>query len=688
MTAVASSATATQAPAVRSQLALRVVHSAPDLVASAIAGFALPAMVLLLAGHFSPAWVLPAGLLGAALAVAVCGAGSPHVERRALIYTLLAIGIALVWLIVNSFFSAENLFAHRDPATYDLAGRWLMDHARMPIPTHPEVFGSPDGSSADSAGFGRIPGSTDVYAQGNHLLPAMLAVVGWLFGTTAMLKANVLFGALALLFFFGLAHRVVGGALALVAMAAFGVSMPLVFVSRDTYSEPLALLFLVGGLALLHRAVESGRVRDFALAGFVFAMSVPARIDSNVSLLALMVTAAALPVFAARATRRIAVMRSCALVGAAVVPTLLGWLDVTRLSFGYYRDERHHILPIFYAAYALLVVLPLLVGLSWHPRVRRLFSSPDLPRRATLAAGVLIIGGFAFLASRPLWMVARGRYNGAVADLQKRTGAVVDGARTYAEQTVHWLAQYVGWPVVILGAVGYFLLVRRCLRTRSLATIGTITVGLVLSLLYLWTPEITPDQPWAMRRYVPVVLPILIIAATYPICVLLRRSGAVIRAGAVALAVVVVAVPAIVTAPMAGAREEVPQLAQVQRICTAVGHDGAVLEVDAPAQTSYSQTIRSYCNVPSYALIPAQPTQLVSVRAAVAANHRVLYLLATDPAAIQYVGGTRPAPFSIVNTTRWPSTLNAPPRHVDHELVAVYLATVGEDGLARPVTPR
>jgi hypothetical protein len=265
---------------------------------------------------------------------------------------------------------------------------------------------------------------------------------------------------------------------------------------------------------------------------------------------------------------------------------------------------------------------------------------------------------------------------------------VVDGDRTYDEQTVHWLAQYLGWPTIVLAVVGYFLLVRRSIRRRSLAPVPMIIVGLALSLLYLWTAQITADQPWAMRRYVPIVLPILIIAATYPICVLLRQSAAVIRAGAIALAVVIVAVPAIVTAPMAGAREEVPQLAQVQRICAAVGHDGAVLEVDAPAQTSYSQTIRSYCDVPSLALIPAQPEQLVDVRAAVAANHRVLYLLATDPAAIQFVGGAPPAPFSIVNTTRWPSVLNAPPRHVDHEQVAVYLATVGEDGLARPVTPR
>ncbi|HEY7049483.1 MAG TPA: glycosyltransferase family 39 protein [Jatrophihabitantaceae bacterium] len=693
-TTTGSDATAIAAPSRPSETAptptrvlARVVCSLPDLLVSALAGFALPTMVLLLAGRFSPGWVFPFGLIGAALAVAVCGLSAGPADRRAVQYTLIAVGLALLWLVVNSFYSAENLFAHRDPATYNLAGRWLMDHAGLHIPAQASLFGSPPDASVGSAGFGRSS-STELYAQGNHLLPALLAVAGWMFGTGALLKANVAFGALALFVFFGLARRVVGARLALLAMVILGVSMPLIFVSRDTYSEPLALLFLTGGLALLHRAVESGRIRDFALAGFVLATSVPARIDSNVSLLAVLITAAAFPAFASAATRRIAALRALALVGGAVVPTLIGWLDVSRLSFGYYRDERHHIVPILYVGYALLVVLPLLVLISWHPRIRGWLTAPGLVRRLPLIAGVLIIGGFAFLASRPLWMVTRGEDNLAVVDLQRRTGDVVDGARTYNEQTVHWLSQYLGWPVVVLGAVGYVLLIRRCLRTGSLAAIGTITVGLAMSLLYLWGSQITPDQPWAMRRYVPVVLPVLIIAAVYTLCVLLRQRARTIRVAAVLLGLAAIAVPAAVTAPMATAREEVPQLAQVDRICAKVAPDGAVLTVDPPAQTSYSQTVRSYCNVPSIGLVDAPPAELAQVRTAVASHRRVLYLMSTDVTKIRFAAGTTPSkPFSVVKTTRWPSVLHHPPTGVDHEQVAVYLATVRSDGLAVPVAP-
>ena len=34
-----------------------------------------------------------------------------------------------------------------------------------------------------------------------------------------------------------------------------------------------------------------------------------------------------------------------------------------------------------------------------------------------------------------------------------------------------------------------------------------------MSALYLWNAQIAPDQPWAMRRYVPVVLPLLLVLA-------------------------------------------------------------------------------------------------------------------------------------------------------------------------------
>jgi len=90
--------------------------------------------------------------------------------------------------------------------------------------------------------------------------------------------------------------------------------------------------------------------------------------------------------------------------------------------------------------------------------------------------------------------------------------------------------------------------------------------------------------------------------------------------------------------------------------------------------------------VPSYALIDAQPAQLAPVRVAVAAHHRVLYLLSTDPTKIHFAGSPPAAPFSEVTTTRWPSVLHGPPTTVDHESVAVYLAKVRADGLAEAVT--
>lgn len=687
MTAVELTAPSVAARSPMTPAVLRAVHSAPDLVVSAFAGFGLPAMLLLLNGRFSPGWVLPLGLIGAAVAVAVCGISREPVDRRAVMYTLVAIALVLVWVIVNSFYTGQNLYAHRDPATYNLAGRWLMDHASLHIPVHADVFGSPSGAQANSAGFSNSA-PTELYAQGNHLLPAMLAVSGWLFGVGAIFEANVVFGGLALLAFFGLARRVMDDRFALLAMVVYGVSMPMLFVSRDTYSEPLAMLFIVGGLALLHRAVESGRLRDFGLAGFVVAMSAPARIDGSVTLVAVLVAAGALPIFVARPGRRDAVIRSLVLVGGMAIPTLVGWLDVTQLSYGYYHDNRSRLLPIFYVGYALLVILPAVVLISWRPRVRRWLRSPELARRAGYVAGGLIAAGFVVLASRPLWMVDHATHNNDIADLQRRAGEAVDITRSYNEQNVNRLAQYYGWPVVVLGVIGYILLVRRCLRTRAIAPLAMITVGLAMSLLYLWTSEVTPDEPWASRRYVTIIIPVLVIAAMYTLCVLFRQRTAVLRIGAVLLAAVAIAVPTIVTAPMASAREEVPQRTQVERICQAVGTRGAVLDVDGGALTSYGQTVRSYCNVPSLGLQDAQPAQLAQVRDAVASHGRTLYLLSNDVNEIQFAPGTKPlVPYSAVRTTRWPSVLHGPPSEVDHETVTVYIATVRPDGLAVPVTP-
>ncbi len=664
---------------------VRVICATPELVASGLAGFAIVPMLMLLIGHFVLAVAIPLGVLGAVVAMALCRTSPESVTPRTALATIAAAVIVLTWCIVNSFYSAVDLYAHRDPTTYNLTGRWLMDHDSLPIATHPELFGSPTGYIDSSAGFSNSS-IGHVYAQGNHLLPVLLAVAGKLFGVGALLRVNVLFGALALFVFFGIARRIVGPVWALVVMTAFAVSIPMIYVSRDTFSEPLALLYLMGGLLLLHRAITCGRVRDFALAGFVAGTAAMARIDTDASLLALIIVLTVLLARAPIGQRQAAGVRTFAAVAGAIVPAAIGWADVAWLASGYYHDERTHILLLVKAAVVLAVVGAVVVLLVWRPPIRAVFASTRLRAHGATVASVGIVLAFAGLASRPFWMTGHGPLTLYLIDVQKQAGDAPDGTRTYNEQTINWQALYFGWPTVVLGVIGYVLLVRRLLRQRDYALLGVLVMGLAMSALYLWSSQITPDQPWATRRFVPVVMPVLLTAAAFAARALVAQLSRVGRAlgvvGAVAGAAVMLVIPLHVTWPAFGIREEVPQLAQVKAICAQVGPSGAVVDLDYNSQWSYAQTIRSYCNVPTLGLLGATPAQLAQVRASLLQHGKTLYVLAEDPSKIKTVTG-KPTVFSRAATTRWPSTLHVTPTKPAVEIVTVYLGLVQPDGLAQ-----
>src|SRR5262249_15295673 len=154
----------------------------------------------------------------------------------------------------------EDLYAMRDPSTYVATGQWLAHHPALPVDTEDAVFRAPTQAKlyGYSAGFGDDYRPGHVAAQGNHLLPALLAVVSRYGGEATMLRLNGLVGAVALLAMFGLVRRFAGDPFALAATAALAVSLPMLEFSRDAYTEPLSLLLLFGGLSVLWRAVESG----------------------------------------------------------------------------------------------------------------------------------------------------------------------------------------------------------------------------------------------------------------------------------------------------------------------------------------------------------------------------------------------------------------------------------------------
>jgi hypothetical protein len=679
----------------------------PEALPVAVAAFGLPAVVLLLLGWFEPPVALVLGLVCAAGAVLLLGSerlvsyryGTPK-------WTVAALLLAGGFAVLNAPLATQDLYAERDPSTYIATGQWLAHHRSLPVNTEPEIFHADTTSTVYgySAGFGDdLFQSGYVAAQGNHLLPVLLAVVGWSAGEQRLLMLNCLLGGLALLAMFGLVRRLAGDGYAFAAAAALAVSMPMLEFSRDSYTEPLALLLLFGGLSVLWRAVESGRTAEFALAGLTAGSCAMARIDGVLPMLAFVGVGYCYLARALPGQRRAALARVGALFAGLAVPVVLGYLDVSRLSTAYYMSRRHEIVSSLKDVVLVVALgVPLVAAVWLVARLRSVITGPWRPRLAVAAALAVPVAMTVFVL-RPLWMVGHEHpdpgqpCNRLVLSLQSALGHPVTPCRTYDEYTVHWIAWYFGWPMVALATIGLALLVRRAIRDADLRLLGLVGMVSAMCLVYLQQSRITPDQVWAMRRFLPVVLPGLLAAAAYLLAELSGRRWRYARHGAVALAVMLVAVPAAVTHPLERARQDAGELEKVQSLCQRTG-GGAVLAVGDSTAGRYLQTIRSTCQVPAAGLtVPDEITErpplvaiqadLAKVRRVASAHGRTLLVISQNADMLPWAGAT-PDPLYVLDMERWEQRLTDVPQHPTPVRLTLYLAEVLPDGSVRTPEPR
>src|SRR3546814_12339039 len=75
--------------------------------------------------------------------------------------------------------------------------------------------------------------------------------------------------------------------------------------------------------------------------------------------------------------------------------------------------------------------------------------------------------------------------------------------------SIHWLAWYVAPFGLAVGLAGLLWLLVRLgwARPPEVAVIAGLASIFVTLLLYIWSPSVTPDQPWALRPFAPVALP-------------------------------------------------------------------------------------------------------------------------------------------------------------------------------------
>lgn len=240
-----------------------------------------------------------------------------------------------------------------------------------------------------------------------------------------------------------------------------------------------------------------------------------------------------------------------------------------------------------------------------HPTRDR---SAKWPVAAAIAVAVVGL----FFVVRPYVLTARANptSGGAyyVAAVQRYLGMPVDQTRSYYEQSLRWMSWYLGWATLALALVGATWLAYNLARgvRRDWLPAFLIFVGMTAAVLY--SPSITPDHPWADRRFVPVAIPGLVLLAFAAIAGALawverRWSSDLMTVWSARVVGVACAGALVITPAWFGSHHvftmqtEKGEVALADSVCDQLKPDDVVIAFGAEGLTAWPGTLRVMCGV-------------------------------------------------------------------------------------------
>jgi hypothetical protein len=664
------------------------------LVAATAAVLSFGAFGLLLAviGDYRFAVVVPVGLALTAVLTWVAWPSSRHASGNRRSETWAALAMCLVALAVGAW-NAQHAGRHvaigRDPGIYAVTGKWIATRGNLVMTTGDEWYSKTSGVDVVFEGS-YAQGTDHSQFQFDHLTPVLLAEGENLGGDSLMFRTPAVLAALGLLIVYGAGCRLLRRPwLVLAAVTALAVSMPELNAGRETLSEPAIQILLWSGLSLLVAAWETRRLGPALLGGAALAGTLMGRVDAPIYLIPLpLVAGVTWAALRSRDDRRFLERMSATVVVAAAPIAVLGLYDVERRA-GHYYDDLHSDVHLLQRGFEVSALLGLLVVLVWSllgSRIRPWFARAAAHRTgvATGAGAVVAIAILAAWLVRPHVMHPTTTPSTFVAALQRAAGLPVNPSRSYGEWSLRWISWYLGPAAVAFAALGAGLLIARWIRRPDAVTTLVLTVAGGGTALYLWKPNIFPDQIWAMRRFVPAALPLTVLLAACAIAVVADWAGrriavagpVILVAGALALIIP----PAVVTWPV---RNFVPgpgdpnvDAVGVQATCLVTGPHAAILTAynDFPTREIVG-ALRTWCRVPvAFMTRPFTSGQITHLASEWAAEGRTLWVIGSTPGT---VASTAPgvAPSHIVTRVlprELEVTLVHPPQHYLVVIASVY----------------
>ena len=337
-----------------------------------------------------------------------------------------------------------------------------------------------------------------------NFLPALLAL-GWSAGgDTGLLLVPALLGALGMLALYALASTVVGPRWALVAPALLTLAPLQMWFARDAYAELPVELLALGGLWLFidarrRSSPTTGAIAGIVLGSITFAGSTPGDTPRDPRSTRGRVPARRAP----RTTDAPAAPRNHLRVrDRARATTWLGLRVSHRLSPGYLinlHSDLHQLELGFFVGLA--GALGILV-VHW---VRAGIGHRIAQSNIVIAVAAVLIVGVAAYAYH--WRPRTGTAPSLKDGVPRKTFNAF-----FFSSSFHWFAWYLGVFALAAIVIGFIVLGVRAARTDSPAFL-LLAAAAPMTVFYIARPSISPDHLWAMRRYLPIVLPGMAIAA-------------------------------------------------------------------------------------------------------------------------------------------------------------------------------
>lgn len=691
----------------------------------AVAAVVTAGAVLVPVGLWRPGVALPVVLVGLSLAWRLSGLVPvrPVPVWSAVLAVAVAAGEA-AWVMATH---AEHVVLRRDAGSYALYAQWIATRHGLPVRADLDAFGGAEalavpGFTLASPAYYQVlhGGGADIVPQFLGGAPAVFSLGWWAGGWTGLFLAPAVVAGLAILAVAALAARLVGPRWAPLAAGSLALAYPLLHTARSTYSEPVALVLMVTAALLVADATvaATGQRALGLVAGLTLGAAGLVRVDVLTEI------ALVLPVCTVLWLRRHPAGGGLA-VG-VLAGTLLAAVSALLISRPYLDTIAGSLVPLAAGTgvLGLACLLAALVGRRRHRHrhqgrgrgegrrgIRRGWAVARAGWTAAWAVGLLGVA----LAVRPLWQTVRQAADDpgvpVVAGMQSAQHLAVDGSRTYAEWSVIWVAWWLGPVVVIAAWAGFAALARSVVgwllpgaagaggapqSGRAAPAAGPVwlvpaVVGFGSTVLTLWRPGITPDHPWADRRLVPVLLPMIVISATgvvaWSVRWVRRRLPASLLVVTVLTGVAALYGPPLwATAPLAGQRTEAGELDSVHRVCGALQSRDVVVAVDNRGFNEWPQVIRGICGRPAASLrVDGAPLPDAELHASVsrlgglvAARGGRLVLLASGedvpPQQVLTRLGLQPRQVTRLVTVEAQHLLARPPRHGSTLRVDVWLA--------------